>query len=149
VLEIEVDRDAIARHGIPAHEVLQAIAALGTREVGVLQEGERRFPIAITLESRYRTDAGGVGRILVTGTNGDQVPLERLTRTRMTEGPSTINREWGKRRVVVQANVRGRDVGSFVSELKHALEDQVRSLPAITSVSAGSSSIWSGPERDS
>ena len=47
VLQIEVDRDAIARHGIPAHEVLEAIAALGTREVGVLQEGERRFPIAI------------------------------------------------------------------------------------------------------
>jgi cobalt-zinc-cadmium resistance protein CzcA len=62
VLEIEVDRDAIARHGIPAREVLDAIAALGTREAGVLQEGERRFPIAITLDQRYRTD-GAVGRI--------------------------------------------------------------------------------------
>jgi cobalt-zinc-cadmium resistance protein CzcA len=73
VLEIEVDRDAIARHGIPSHEVLEAVAALGTREVGVLQEGERRFPIAISLENRYRTDPGGVGRILVTAANGDQV----------------------------------------------------------------------------
>ncbi len=125
VLEIEVDRDAIARHGIPAHEVLDAIAALGTREVGVLQEGERRFPIAISLDSRYRTDADAVGRILVTATNGDRIPLERLTKIRMTEGPSTINREWGKRRAVIQANVRGRDVGSFVSELREALDDQV------------------------
>jgi cobalt-zinc-cadmium resistance protein CzcA len=125
VLEIEVDRDAIARHGIPAGEVLDAIAALGTRDVGVLQEGERRFPIAITLDSRYRIDAGAVGRILVTATNGDRVPLERLTTIRMTEGPSTINREWGKRRAVIQANVRGRDVGSFVSELRKALDDQV------------------------
>jgi cobalt-zinc-cadmium resistance protein CzcA len=125
VLQIEVDREAIARHGIPAREVLDAIAALGTREVGVLQEGERRFPIAITLDQRYRTDASAVGRILVTATNGDRVPLERLTKIRMTEGPSTINREWGKRRVVVQANVRGRDVGSFVAELRKALDGQV------------------------
>jgi cobalt-zinc-cadmium resistance protein CzcA len=125
VLEIEVDRDAIARHGIPAREVLDAIAALGTHEVGVLQEGERRFPIAISLHNRYRTDASAVGRILVTATNGDRIPLERLTKIRMTEGPSTINREWGKRRAIVQANVRGRDVGSFVSELRKALDDQV------------------------
>lgn len=129
MLQIEVDRDAIARHGIPAREVLDAIAALGTPEVGMLQEGERRFPIAITLDGRYRTDARAVGRILVTATNGDRIPLERLTRIRTTEGPSTINREWGKRRVVVQANVRGRDVGSFVSELRKALDDQV-TLPS-------------------
>jgi cobalt-zinc-cadmium resistance protein CzcA len=125
VLEIEVDRDAIARHGIPAHEVLEAIASLGTREVGVLQEGERRFPIAITIDERYRTDPGAVGRILVTATNGDRVPLDRLTKIRMTEGPSTINREWGKRRVVIQANVRGRDVGTFVSDLKKELDTKV------------------------
>ncbi len=125
VLEIAVDRDAIARHGIPAHEVLEAIASLGTREVGVLQEGERRFPIAISIDTRYRTDAGAVGRILVTATNGDRVPLERLTKIRMTEGPSSINREWGKRRVVIQANVRGRDVGSFVSDLKRELDTKV------------------------
>lgn len=125
VLQIEVDRDAIARHGIPAHEVLEAIAALGTRDVGVLQEGERRFPIAISLDGRYRTDAAAVGRILVSAANGDRVPLERLTKIQMTEGPSTINREWGKRRVVVQANVRGRDVGSFVSDVKKAMDEQV------------------------
>ncbi len=125
VLEIEVDRDAIARQGIPAREVLDAIASLGTREVGVLQEGDRRFPIAVSLEDRYRLDAASVGRILVTASNGDRVPLERLTRIRMTEGPSTINREWAKRRVVVQANVRGRDVGSYVADLKKSLDGSV------------------------
>jgi cobalt-zinc-cadmium resistance protein CzcA len=128
MLQIEVDRDAMARHGIPAREVLDAIAALGARDVGYLQEGERRFPIAVTLDSRCRTDADAVGRILVTAANGDHVPLERLTTIRLTEGPSTISREWGKRRVVIQANVRGRDVGSFVSELKKALDEKV-SLP--------------------
>jgi cobalt-zinc-cadmium resistance protein CzcA len=128
VLEIEVDRDAIARHGIPASEVLEAISSLGTREVGVLQEGERRFPIAVSLDARYRIDADAVGRILVTSAHGDRIPLERLTRIRMVESPSTIQREWGKRRVVVQANVRGRDVGSFVAELTRSLDEQV-SLP--------------------
>ena len=129
VLEIEVDREAIARHGIPASEVLDAISSLGTREVGILQEGERRFPIAVSLDERYRIDPNAVGRILVTSANGDRIPLERLTRIRMTDSPSTINREWGKRRVVVQANVRGRDVGSFVGELKNSLDERV-SLPA-------------------
>jgi cobalt-zinc-cadmium resistance protein CzcA len=129
VLEIEVDREAIARHGIPASEVLDAVASLGTREVGVLQEGERRFPIAVSLDERYRVDPAAVGRILVTSANGDRIPLERLTRIRMAEGPSTINREWGKRRVVVQTNVRGRDVGSFVAELQESLDKRVL-LPA-------------------
>ncbi len=129
VLQIEVDRDAIARHGIPASEVLDAIAALGTRQVGVLQDGERRFPIAISLDGRYRTDPEAVGRILVASVNGDRVPLERLTKIRMAEGPSTINREWGKRRVTVQANVRRRDVGSFVAELKKSLDQRVTLPP--------------------
>ncbi len=125
VLEIEVDRQAIARHGIPARDVLDAISALGTREVGVLQDGERRFPIAVSLDNRYRVDAAAVGRILVTSAQGDQIPLDRLTRIRMVESPSTIQREWGKRRVVVQSNVRGRDVGSFVAELTRSLNEQV------------------------
>jgi cobalt-zinc-cadmium resistance protein CzcA len=129
VLEIEVDRDAIARHGIPASEVLDAIASLGTREVGSLQEGERRFPIAVSLDERYRTDAASVGRILVTAAHGDRVPLERLTRIRMTEGPSTIQREWAKRRAVVQANVRGRDVGSYVADLRAQLDERVALPP--------------------
>lgn len=129
VLEIEVDRDAIARHGIPASEVLDAISLLGTREVGILQEGERRFTIAVSIDKRYKVDPAAVGRILVTSANGDRIPLERLTRIRMAENPSTINREWGKRRIVVQTNVRGRDVGSFVAELQKSLDKGV-SLPA-------------------
>ncbi len=124
-LEIEIDRDAIARHGIPAREVLDVIAALGTREVGVLQEGDRRFPIALGLHERYRVDDVAVGSILVTASNGDRIPLARLTKIRTVEGPSTINREWAKRRIVVQANVRGRDVGSFVAEARQAIDERV------------------------
>ncbi len=129
VLEIAVDREAIARHGIPAAEVLDAVAALGTVEVGVLQEGERRFPIAVTLADRYRTDPAAVGRILVIAANGDRVPLDRLARIATAEGPSTIHREWAKRRAIIQANVRDRDVGGFVRELREALDERVALPP--------------------
>ncbi len=129
VLQIEVDREAIARHGINAREVLDVVEALGTRQVGDMQEGERRFPIAVRLDDQYRADVASVGRILVTGATGERIPLERLAHITTTEGPSTINREWAKRRVVVQANVRGRDIGSYVAEIRRKIDQQV-ALPA-------------------
>ena len=128
-LEVNVDREAIARHGIPVREVLAAVEALGSRVVGQLHDGERRFPIALRLDERYRVDPAAVGRILVSAANGDRLPLERLAKIRVAEGPSTINHEWGKRRVVVQANVRGRDVGTFVAEARRAVDEKV-ALPA-------------------
>ncbi|MCK6570152.1 CusA/CzcA family heavy metal efflux RND transporter [Myxococcota bacterium] len=129
VLQVEVDRDAIARHGIAAEEVLSVVSALGGIEVGEIQEESRRFPIAVRLADVYREDAESLGRVLVTATNGDRIPLSRLARIELEEGPSTINREWGKRRILVQANVRGRDVGSFVKEAQGAIERRVE-LPA-------------------
>jgi len=128
-LRIEIDRAAIARHGIAAREVLEVVDSLGSREAGVLQEGERRFPITVRIDDRYRLDPASIGLIPVTATNGDRVPLARLTRITLTEGPTVINREWAKRRVVVQANVRGRDVGSFVQEAIARIEREVP-LPA-------------------
>jgi cobalt-zinc-cadmium resistance protein CzcA len=129
MLQIEVDRDAIARHGIASSDVMSVVQALGTYQVGELQEGERRFPITIRIDDRYRTDVAAIGRILVTTASGERLPLARLTKIRATEGPSTINREWAKRRVVVQANVRGRDVGGFVRDAVAAIEQKVQ-LPA-------------------
>jgi len=129
VLEIQVDRAAIAPHGIPAKEVLGAVEALGAREVGTLQEGEMRFPIALRVDDRYRTDPTAIERMLVAAANGDRIPLGRLATVRTIEGPSTINREWGSRRIVVQANVRGRDVGSFVAEARAAISAGVELPP--------------------
>jgi cobalt-zinc-cadmium resistance protein CzcA len=128
-LEIDVDREAIARHGINARDVLDAVEALGTRKVGDMQEGDRRFPIAVRLDDSYREDAAAVGRIQVMSASGGRVPLSQLARIRVVEGPSTINREWAKRRVVVQTNVRDRDVGSFVAELRRKIDGRL-SLPA-------------------
>ncbi|AKT42371.1 efflux RND transporter permease subunit [Chondromyces crocatus] len=125
VLQIQVDRAAIARHGIAARDVLDVVEALGTRQVGVLQEGERRFPITVRLADRYRSDPESVARILVSSPGGDSIPLARLARITQVEAPATLQREWGKRRVVVQANTRGRDVAGFVEEARAAIERSV------------------------
>jgi heavy metal efflux system protein len=129
VLAVQVDRQSMARQGIPASDVLGVVEALGSRQVGWLQEGEMRFPIALRIDDRYREDAAALGRMLVTAANGSQIPLERLAKIETIEGPSTINREWGKRRIVIQANVRGRDVGSFVAQVRREIEAKVE-LPA-------------------
>ncbi|MDP2345882.1 MAG: CusA/CzcA family heavy metal efflux RND transporter [Deltaproteobacteria bacterium] len=116
VLQIEVDRGAVARHGISVREVLDVVRALGTLEVGEMQDGERRFPITVRIDDAYRQSPEALGRVLVAAESGSRLQLRQLARLKLIEGPSTINREWGKRRIVVQANVRGRDVGSFVAE---------------------------------
>jgi len=126
IIQVEVDREATARYGIPAREVLDAVEALGGKEAGTLQEGDRRFPIAIRIADRYRVDPESLGRILITAAGGERIPLARLAKVRTGEGPSTINREWAKRRVVVQANVRGRDVGSFVAVAQKEIERAVK-----------------------
>jgi heavy metal efflux system protein len=129
VLQIQVDSDATSRHGIAKDDVLDVVRALGTYEVGELQDGDRRFPITVRLADAYRTDAAAVGRILVTAANGDRIPLARLATIKTIEGPSTVQREWGKRRIVVQANVRGRDLGTFVEETRRRIDADV-ALPA-------------------
>ncbi|MBK5276567.1 MAG: efflux RND transporter permease subunit [Desulfuromonadales bacterium] len=129
LVQVEVDRNATARFGIPAREVLEVIEALGGRNVGMFQEGDRRFPIAVRIADKYRAETEDLGRILVTAGSGERIPLSMLTKIKSSEGPSTINREWGKRRVVVQANVRGRDVGSFVADVRKAIESEVK-LPS-------------------
>jgi cobalt-zinc-cadmium resistance protein CzcA len=128
-VQIEVDRAAIARHGIAAREVLDVVASLGTRQVGELQDGQRRFPITLRIDDRYRKDPASIGRILVASPSGDRIPLARLAKISIVEGPTTVVREWGKRRVVVEANVRDRDVGSFVKEAMAVIEREV-ALPA-------------------
>lgn len=129
VLRAEVDRPVLARHGMSAASVLQAVQAIGGIDVGELYEGERRFPIALRLSEDSRRDPEQVERLLVTGPDGARLPLGTLASVQRTEGPSTIQREWGRRRLVVQANVRDRDLGSFVAEVQQRVAAEV-TLPA-------------------
>jgi cobalt-zinc-cadmium resistance protein CzcA len=129
VLEVTVDRAAIARHGVAAHEVLDVVAAVGTRITGQVREGERRFDLAVRLSDEFRHAPARLATVLVPSPSGQRIPLGQLATIRTVSGPTTIQREWGKRRLVVQANVRGRDLGGFVDEVQQTLEKQVE-LPS-------------------
>ena len=144
VLDIKLDRAAIARHGLNASDVLDVIAiAVGGRDAGLVFEGDRRFEIVVRLPDSLRQDLTELenlpvllpradAAIAVDGHSNDRpsyVPLKQLATLLISDGPNQISRENGKRRVVVQANVRGRDIGSFVGEAQQAIEQQVQVPP--------------------
>ena len=116
VIRIEVDQEAISRYGVRVHQVLQAVSAVGGVVVGEIREPVRRFPLVVRLPSEFRDDPAALEGILIPTTSGERLPLTKLARIVSDTGPSTIQRDWGKRRVVIQANVRGRDLGSFVTD---------------------------------
>ncbi len=122
VLEIEIDQKAASRYGVPARHILEIVESIGTKRVGDVRQGQRRFDLVVRLAEKYRQDPGAVGRILVPAEGGRRIPLSGLAEIRQVEGPTTITREWQKRRIVVQCNVKGRDIGSFVQEVRKRLE---------------------------
>lgn len=124
-LAIDVDREAAGRYGIPVAEILEFIESLGTRKVGEVIQGQRRFDLVLRLSPEVRTSADAIGNILMRTEAGAQVPLSRVADIRIVDGPSTIHREWAQRRIVVQANVRGRDVGSFIRDLRESLDSNL------------------------
>ncbi len=128
VLQVKVRPDQLARYGVPARQVLDLVEALGSRVVGEVVEGQLRFPLVVRLPERLRRDPAAIGRVTLAAPNGEQVRLDRLADISVVEGASEIKREWGQRCVVVQCNVRGRDVGSFVTEAQRRVRGQV-SLP--------------------
>src|SRR5690606_32631562 len=88
-----------------------------------------RFPLVVRLPERDRASPRAIGSILVPGPRGERIPLADLAEIQIVEGPSTITREWGQRRITIQCNVRGRDVGSFVEEAQRALTANVELPP--------------------
>jgi cobalt-zinc-cadmium resistance protein CzcA len=129
VLRVELDQAAASRFGIPADRVLATVAALAGVEVAELREGQRRFPVALRIEPARAVDADAVGALLVAAPDGTQVALSRLARLRTEAGPSTIQREWARRRIIVQTNVRGRDIASFVAEARRRIAAEARLAP--------------------
>jgi len=125
MLVIEVDRQAAGRLGFDTGEILEVIESLGTRKVGQVVEGQRRFDLVLTLGEDVKQTAEGIGKIPIQGREGVLVPLSALAKITEVEGPSSINREWARRRILVQANVRGRDVGSFAADVKRVLDEDL------------------------
>ncbi len=125
-LQVRVDSEAIARYGVPTRNVLNVVEAVGTKRVGDVREGQRRFPLVVRLPDRLRSDVDALANTLIPTDGGPLLPLKRLARIVETEGPSTINREWGRRRITVQCNVTGRDVAGFVAEAREKMAAQVK-----------------------
>lgn len=124
-LQVVVNQDQIARHGIPARHVLELIETVGGRGVGDIFEGQRRFPLVVRLPNEQRTDVEALSNTLIPTEAGQLLPLRRLADVEVTEGPSTISREWGRRLIRVQCNVRDRDVASFVDEARSRIANEV------------------------
>ncbi|MHC4872807.1 MAG: efflux RND transporter permease subunit [Planctomycetota bacterium] len=129
VLEIRVDQEAIARYGVSGEDVLSVVKAIGEEKVGEIREEQRRFDLILKLKEKHRKSPSEVARILIPTAHGERIPLARLAIIRQVEGPSTITREWQKRRIVVQCNVTGRDIGSFVKEVENTINEKLP-LPA-------------------
>ncbi len=125
VLEIEVDQDAISRYGIPARAVLEVVEAIGTKKVGEIREGQRRFDLVVRLAEEFRKSPTAIRNILIPAAGGERIPLSRLADIRQVNGPSTISREWQRRRIIVQTNIEERDIASFVAEVQERIEDEV------------------------
>lgn len=138
VLSIIPDRDALDRYGMNVADVQDIVeVAMGGKAVGQIFEGDRRFDLIVRLPEALRNDMEALKRLPIpmptTATDDPHpfgyVPLSEIASISIAPGPNQISRENGKRRVVVTANVRGRDLGSFVSELQKTVRDKVE-LPA-------------------
>jgi cobalt-zinc-cadmium resistance protein CzcA len=128
VLKVAIRQDEIARYGVPAQSVLDLIESVGSKPLGEVVEGQLRFPLIVRLPEHYRADPESIGSLLIATPSGERIPLSRLADVQITEGPSTITREWGQRRITVTCNVRGRDLGGFVKEAQSRVASDV-SLP--------------------
>ncbi len=125
-LQVEIDRNAIARYGINVADINEVIeTAFGGREVSQLFEGQRRFGIAVRYPERFRDSVEAIRATMLRGQDGTLIPLAAVARIDLVDSPPAISREMGQRRVVVGANVKDRDLGGFVAEVQQKVAAQV------------------------
>jgi cobalt-zinc-cadmium resistance protein CzcA len=124
VLQIKLDQEQLARYGVPAKVVTDIIESIGSLPLGEVIEGQLRFPLVARLPEPLRAGTAGIGAILIPTASGERLPLSRLADIRIVQGPATITREWGQRRLTISCNVRGRDMGSFVADAQQRLKAQ-------------------------
>jgi cobalt-zinc-cadmium resistance protein CzcA len=129
LLQIRIKQDEIARYGIPASTVMNLVRSLGTHNVGEVYEGQLRFPLIIRLPEKARASPEAIKQILVATPSGQRIPLSRLATIEKVEGPNTIKRDWYQRRITIESNVRGRDLGSFVAEARRVIAEKVQLPP--------------------
>jgi len=129
-LQIRMDRAAISRYGLNVEDVNNVVESIvAGKEVGQVYEGEQRYGLVVRLSETAGQDVEAIKGLLVTAPNGARIPLSQLAEIALVEGPAQISREDARRRIAVEFNVRGRDIGSFVNEAQAAIGKQVE-LPA-------------------
>ncbi|MFL0809221.1 MAG: CusA/CzcA family heavy metal efflux RND transporter [Agarilytica sp.] len=129
-LSVIPNRTALGRYGLNVVELQDWVsAAIGGESAGVLYEGDRRFELVVRLPETLRRDVDRLKFLPIPLANGDYVPLEEIATLDISPAPAQISRENGKRRVVVTANVRGRDLGSFVAEVQEKIKTQANIPP--------------------
>ncbi len=122
VLRVAIDRRAIARHGINAADVLAVVSTLGGQEVGTVLEGQRRFALQVRFAPAARRDIEKIKNLKVRSPGGALIPIAQLADISVEDGPAQISHEAGRRRITVELNVRGRDLGSFVADAQAAID---------------------------
>jgi cobalt-zinc-cadmium resistance protein CzcA len=125
-LRIDARQDQLARHGIDGIDVMQTVSAMGGIQTGVIYEGRPRFPLMVKFPQVWREDEELVPQIPVAAAGGRPVPLGELADIRVEESPPSIEHENSRRRTFVSANVRGRDVASFVAEAQRRIAERVK-----------------------
>jgi cobalt-zinc-cadmium resistance protein CzcA len=135
-LRIKIRRDAIARHGLSAGDVLDTVEAIGGKVVGQVTEGNRRFALQVRFDEQQRSTVDAIRNLKVGDAEGHFIPIAQLADVFEEEGPAQISRENGQRRVSVELNVRGRDLGSCVADAREQVGRRVQ-LPEGYSIEWG------------
>ncbi len=126
-LTVKIDRAAIARHGINVEDVNDLIeTAIKGRVSTEVFEGERRFAAVVRFPEAYRENPEAIGHILLKSPKGAVVPLSDVAEIELLDGPAQVSRDGAKRRIVIGANVQGRDLGGFVAEAQAKIAQQVK-----------------------
>ncbi|MDD4914519.1 MAG: CusA/CzcA family heavy metal efflux RND transporter [Methylococcales bacterium] len=126
-LNINIDRQAIARYGINASDIHDLIeTAIAGKTATEIYQGERRFSANVRMPEQFRDSLEAIDALMLTSPNGGRVPLGDITKITLDDGPAQISREMGKRRIVVGVNVRGRDLGGMVAELQQTVEKNLQ-----------------------
>lgn len=123
-LRVIVNRPAAARYGLNAAEVLDAVAAAGGQPVGVIFEGQKRFTLQVRLRKKSRQTPEDLKRLLIMTPKGQRVALGQVAHVRLDDGPAVVSRENGQRRLIIQVNVRGRDLAGFVEEAQAMVKEK-------------------------
>lgn len=126
ILQVRIKQEELARYGISASTVLDLLQTVSGVRVSDVVEDQLRFPLVVRLPESRRNSPADIAGLMVAAPTGEQLPLSLLASIEEVRGPKLISSEWGKRRIAIQCNVRGRDIGSFVADAQQAIEKKVK-----------------------